>query len=383
MQRISLLTSLFVFIIVNCAHSFETLATSAFMIEQSTGSVLMSKNATSPIPPASMSKLMTINMLFEALQDGRTKLDTKFIVSKHAASIKGSTMFLRQGERVSVDNLLRGIIVQSGNDACVVVAEALEGSEAVFAQKMTQRAAELGMTSSRFANSTGWPHNDQRMSAKDLVFIANRLITEFPQYYSYFSEKSFTWDNVVQKNRNPLLSLDIGADGLKTGHTQEAGYGLVGSVKQNDQRIIFMISGLESKSDRTTEAERLTNWAFSQFTKRNLADKNVEIARADVWLGKESSVGLISRTPISTMLLRGSEDETKYEISYNRPITAPITTENSIATLIVTSKGRAPQEYPLYAEKNIAKGGIFTRMTTAANRIKAAITGKKIFSTNE
>ena len=213
------------------AWAVDTLARSAMIVDQTTGTVLLAKDADRPIPPASMSKLMTTYMLFEALRDGRVTMDTKFLVSEKATSRGGSTMFLRTGERVTVRDLIQGIIVQSGNDACITVAENIAGTEEAFAEQMTTRANEMGMTASTFGNATGWPHPNQRMSARDLVFLAKELITKFPEYYGFFSQRSFTWDGVKQDNRNPLLNLGIGADGLKTGHTNEAGYGLVGSAK--------------------------------------------------------------------------------------------------------------------------------------------------------
>ncbi|PIB24544.1 D-alanyl-D-alanine carboxypeptidase [Amylibacter kogurei] len=362
------------------AQAFETLAKSAMLVDQTTGTVLLAKNADQSVPPASMSKLMTLNMLFEALRAGRISLDTKFPVSEKAHNMGGSTMFLRAKERVSVDNLLRGIIVQSGNDACVTVAEALAGSEAEFARQMTARAKELGMTSSIFANSTGWPHPGQRMSARDLVFLANRIITEFPEFYAYFAEKEFTWDNISQKNRNPLLKLGIGADGLKTGHTEEAGYGLVGSAKQGDRRIIFMITGLNSESDRANEAERLTSWAFRQFVKKDLFEKNTRIASAKVWIGKENSVNLVSKEGITTLAPYNKNTPVKLEVNYQSPIAAPISTDKPIATLTVIPDGMEPSKYPLYAEKEVAKGGLLSRMRASAEILSKDVLGGKLFS---
>ncbi|MEC8794861.1 MAG: D-alanyl-D-alanine carboxypeptidase family protein, partial [Pseudomonadota bacterium] len=223
--------------------AFETRATAAYVLDQTTGTVLLSKNAETPLPPASMSKLMTLNMLFEALRDGRVSLDTQFSVSTKAKNMGGSTMFLDETDRPTVAQLIQGIIVQSGNDACVVVAEGLAGTEDAFARLMNQRAQALGMTSSTFANSSGWPNPNQRMSMKDLATLANRLITEFPEYYGYFGQPEFDFDGRAPQNRfnrNPLLRLNIGADGLKTGHTQEAGYGLVGSAVQGNRRVIVV-----------------------------------------------------------------------------------------------------------------------------------------------
>ena len=241
------------------AAAFETEATAAYVIDHNTGQVLLDINADQPLPPASMSKLMTLNMVFEALEDGRLTLDTILPVSEHAMSYGGSTMFLNTRDRVSVEDLILGVVVLSGNDASAVLAEALspDGTEAGFATLMTQRARQLGMMNSTFRNSNGWPAEGHVMSARDLGILAERLITEFPQYYTYFALREFEFDGRAPANRfnrNPLLGLGIGADGLKTGHTEEAGYGLVGSAMQGDRRVTFVISGLDSAEARAREA---------------------------------------------------------------------------------------------------------------------------------
>lgn len=360
--------------------AFDTAARSAMIVDQTTGTVLLAKDADRPVPPASMSKLMTLNMLFEALRDGRVQLDTKFLVSELAKSIGGSTMFLRQGERVSVENLIQGIIVQSGNDACVTVAENLSGTEDAFAQQMTDRAAELGMKASTFGNATGWPHPKQRMSARDLVFLANRLMTKFPEYYHYFSQKSFAWDGVKQDNRNPLLKLGIGADGLKTGHTNEAGYGLVGSAKQGNRRIIFMITGLDSKGARASEAEKLTNWAFRQFVSKELFKAGTKIADAQVWLGKSDRVDLVSNTDIATLIPLRSDDEMVLKISYNGPIEAPIVKGDQIASLNVHIPNMEKTTFPLFAANDVDKGGIVTRVVASAQLLTQDFLGGRLWA---
>ena len=237
------------------AQAFDTQATAAYIVDLTTRTVLLNKNADTPLPPASMSKLMTLYIAFEALRDGRLRLDEELPVSSHAMSYGGSTMFLDTTDRVKVEDLLRGVIVLSGNDACVVLAEALspDGTEAGFARFMTQRAQAMGMTNSTFANSNGWPAAGHRMSMRDLALLATRLIEDFPNFYPLFSEETFAFDGRAptnNSNRNPLLGLGVGADGLKTGHTSEAGYGLVGSAKQGDRRIVFVLSGLPSQAAR-------------------------------------------------------------------------------------------------------------------------------------
>ncbi|MEO0666156.1 MAG: D-alanyl-D-alanine carboxypeptidase family protein, partial [Pseudomonadota bacterium] len=269
------------------AQSFDTRAGAAYVMDQRTGAVMLSKNADRPLPPASMSKLMTLFMTFEAIQRGTLAIDDVLPVSEHAASFGGSTMFLDTRDRVSVEDLIRGIIVLSGNDACVVLAEALspDGTEAGFARMMTVRARELGMEHSTFQNASGWPAAGHRMSMKDLAIISNRLILDFPTYYPLFAEQEFEFDGRAPsntRNRNPLLGLGLGADGLKTGHTQEAGYGLVGSAKQGDRRIIFVVTGLDTPAQRAEESERIVNWAFRQFAEQVVAPAGTRLAEADV-----------------------------------------------------------------------------------------------------
>lgn len=344
---------------------FDTRARAAYVYDMATDTVLMAKNADVPVPPASMSKLMTIDILFEALQDGRVTLDTEFGVSAKAASMGGSKMFLREGSRVTVENLIQGIVVQSGNDACVVVAEGLAGTEEAFARLMNERAKALGMTSSTFANASGWPDPNQRMSMRDLGFLAQRIITKFPEYYGYFSEKEFTWDGITQKNRNPLLNLGIGADGLKTGHTQEAGYGLVGSAIQAGRRIVFVISGLQSESARAEEGERIVNWSFRQFTQKTVVKKGAVIADLPVWMGEVGTVGATPAEDISLLIPASINKNISAEISYQDPIEAPIKAGDRIATLTVKVGDLTPRDIPLVAQQDVARGGFLPRLRTA------------------
>jgi len=308
-------------------QAFDTRATSAIVYDVTTGTVLYEKQADVPLPPASMSKLMTLNMLFEALADGRMSLDTRFGVSARAQAMGGSTMFLNTSDRPTVEELIQGIIVMSGNDACVVVAEALGGTEDAFAQMMTERAAALGMVNSSFGNSSGWPHPLQRMSMRDLALLAARLAREFPEYYPYFSQSEFPFDGRAPDNRfnrNPLLKLGIGADGLKTGHTSEAGYGLVGSALQGKRRIVFVISGLTSETARAEDAEAIVNWAFRQFAMKRVARAGVAVAEANVWLGDAPSVGLVPSEDITLLVPSLQRDGVNAVISWNGPIEAPI-----------------------------------------------------------
>ncbi|MEP3784099.1 D-alanyl-D-alanine carboxypeptidase family protein [Ascidiaceihabitans sp.] len=369
-------------------HAFETRATAAYVIDQTTGTVLLNKNADTPLPPASMSKLMTLYIAFEAVKRGKNNggldLLEELPVSAQAQKYGGSTLFLKAGERVKVEDLLRGIIVLSGNDACAVIAEALspDGTEAGFARMMTQRAQQMGMTNSTFANSNGWPAAGHRMSMRDLALLANRLIEDFPEFYPMFSQKEFLFDQKESSNRfnrNPLLSLNIGADGLKTGHTQEAGYGLVGSALQGNRRVIFVVSGLDSAAARAQESESIVNWAFRQFAQRGLAKAGERLATADVWMGAVPKVGLVPAEDVSVLLpvLAGSEVEA--EVVYTGPIQAPIEKGQPLAELVLSPEGLPETRIPLVAESDVADGGFMARLSIAAqqliSRLNAGPTG--------
>ncbi|WP_112323168.1 D-alanyl-D-alanine carboxypeptidase family protein [Oceanibium sediminis] len=353
------------------AAALDTSARAALVVDHATGTVLLSKNAELPLPPASMSKLMTLNMLFEALKDGRLELSDTFRVSTKAWQMGGSKMFLREGNEVSVEDLIHGIIVQSGNDACVVVAEGLAGSEEAFALRMTQRARELGMMDSVFANSTGWPHPDHRMTAEDLVTLATRLINEFPQYYPFFAETSFTWDGIEQQNRNPLLGLNVGADGLKTGHTEEAGYGLVGSAMQEGRRVTFMVTGLDSARERLVESERLINWAFREFASREVYAPGTTIAEADVWVGARATVPLVSDGGVMAVIPWTQADNLTARVEYDGPLKAPIAAGDVVAELVLSVPEIGETRYPLQAGAAVAEGG-FVKKLEASARILGA-----------
>jgi len=365
-MRFSLILSLFFCISSTVAHGFDTRATAALVIDYDSGTVLLEKNSERALPPASMSKLMTLNMLFEALKEGRLTLNSKLRVSTKAWQMGGSKMFVNEGENISVENLVRGIIVQSGNDACVVVAEGLAGSESEFANRMTKRARKLGMSNSVFANSTGWPHPDHRMSARDLATLASHIIRNFPEYYPYFAELSFEWADITQENRNPLLYLDMGADGLKTGHTEEAGYGLVGSAVQDGRRIVFVIMGLTSSSERAAEGERIASWAFREFTSETLFEKNEVVTTADLWLGSENQVDLISKDDLNILVPYANRDDATAKVVYQGPIEAPVKAGDPIANLIVDIPGLAQQQFPLVASKDVPRGGFLTRFMASA-----------------
>lgn len=351
------------------ASAFETAARSALVLDQNSGTVLLEKNADAPMPPASMSKLMTLFMVFEALDAGRLSLDERLQVSENAQRMGGSTMFLDTTDKVRVEDLILGVIVQSGNDACIVLAERLAGTEAAFAQQMTTRARELGMLDSTFANATGWPDPDHRMSARDLVQLSTLLIDRFPEYYHYFSVREYDFDGRAPSNRfnrNPLLNLDLGADGLKTGHTEEAGYGLVGSAEQNGRRVTMVVTGLNSTQERLAESERLLTWAFREFTSRELFGADETIATADVWIGADRQVPLVAAHAVNAIVPWAEKDNITTWVEYTGPIEAPIEKGQSIAELVVTVPGVGETRHPLQAAEAVGRGGFMSKLQATA-----------------
>ena len=352
------------------AYSFDTKARAAYVIDQSSGTILLSKNSDQPLPPASMSKLMTLYMTFEFIEAGRLGLDEKLPVSKNAANYTGSTMFLNPTDRVAVEDLLRGIIVLSGNDACAVIAEALspDGTEAGFAKIMTERGKQIGLKNSTFKNSNGWPADGHQMSVRDLGILAGRLISDFPEYYPMFAEQTYEFDGRApanNRNRNPLLGLGIGADGLKTGHTQEAGYGLVGSAKQDGRRIIFVLSGLGSQEDRAQEAESIVKWAFRQFITEKFAISGSEVGKAKVWNGSSREVSLVLENDLNVMLPVLSSSKPSFSVEYIGPIKAPVKKGDKIAELVIKSENLPETRHSLLAGDNISEGGFFVQVRTA------------------
>ena len=352
------------------AYSFDTKARAAYVVDQTSDTILLSKNSDLPLPPASMSKLMTLYMTFEFIKAGKLSLDEKLPVSKNAASYTGSTMFLNPTDRVAVLDLIRGIIVLSGNDACAVIAEALspDGTEAGFAKIMTQRGKQIGLENSTFKNSNGWPANGHLMSVRDLGILAKKLIIDFPEFYPMFAEQTYAFDGRAPantRNRNPLLGLDIGADGLKTGHTKEAGYGLVGSAEQDGRRIIFVLSGLNSVEDRAQEAETLVNWAFRQFMMEKIAAEGSEIGRAKVWNGKSRDVSLVLENDLNVMIPVLSSSKPSFAIEYIGPIKAPIKMGDKIAELVINSEELPETRHSLLAGNNVFSGGFFVQVRTA------------------
>ncbi len=350
--------------------AFETQATAAFLYDVTTDTVLYEKNADAPLPPASMSKLMTLYMLFEALRDGRVTLETTFGVSTKARLMGGSTMFLDETDRPTVESLIKGIIVQSGNDACVVVAEGLAGSEDAFARQMNARAPEMGLKNSTFANASGWPNPNHRMSTRDLGVLATRLIEDFPEYYGYFALEEYDFDGRSPSNRfnrNPVLGLGMGADGLKTGHTEEAGFGLVGSALQGERRIVFVFTGLQQQSERRQEAESFINWGFRQFLSKDVAKAGETITEAPVWMGDQQQINLITDSDIRLLVPAVGQDSVDMRVEYDSPLEAPISKGDKVGELVVTASDMPEKRLPLVSDRDVVFGGFLPRLRASSS----------------
>lgn len=363
----SVLTAGLVLAGIGSAAAIETQARNAILMDYDTGQYLYVKDHEKMVPPASMSKLMTVNMIFEKLKDGSLSLDDTFTVSERAwklggAASGGSTMFLKIGEKVRVEDILKGILIQSGNDACIVAAENLAGSEDDFAEMMNKRARELGLNNSSFANSTGLPHPDQKMSVEDLAKLARHIIKEFPEFYHIFSEKYYTHNNITQGNRNPLLYSMPNADGLKTGHTEEAGFCLTASAKKGERRLIEVMTGMNSNKERSEEAERLMEWGFREFNNYNLLNKGQEIAEIPVVFGNEKEVRLVVPETVKRTLKKSQASKIKMTAVYDKPVKAPVAAGDKLGEVRIELDGQKMENVPLVADRNIEKLGFFGRI---------------------
>jgi D-alanyl-D-alanine carboxypeptidase (penicillin-binding protein 5/6) len=367
------------------AAAFETRAGSAWVYDVGTGTVLLEKDADRPLPPASMSKLMTLYMLFEALKDGRVTMETTFAVSARAKSMGGSTMFLNEQDRPTVRDLIIGIIVNSGNDACVVVAEGLAGTEEAFARLMTDRARALGMEHTTLANASGWPDPNHRMSMRDLGLLTVRLIEDFPEHYAFFDLREFDYKErspANRMNRNPLFRLFPGeagnadairADGLKTGHTSEAGYGIVGSAVMGERRVVVVVSGLESEQARADETARILNWAFRQFQTVDVARPGEALAEAQVWLGAAPTVGLVAETGATILIPASARDGVTREIVYLSPVPAPVKAGDRLGELVIRVPGMEERRLNVVAAGDVAEAGFTRRIGVAAEILMARL----------
>ena len=341
-----------------------TLARHAFMVDPQTSTVLLFKDAETPMAPSSMSKMMTIFILFDELAAGRLKLDTRFRVSERARNMGGSRMFLELGSEATVEDLIKGIIILSGNDACVVVAEGLAGSEEAFAERMTKRGREIGMTKTVFKNSSGWPAEGQYTTARDLAVLAWQTIDDYPTYYKYYAETNWTYNNIRQENRNRLLKLTPGTDGLKTGHTEEGGYGQATSAVRDGRRLILVVNGLASMAERAQETARLMEWGFRESTNTTVFRAGDMLVEAPVWLGAQEKVPLVIPKTVQITMPSGQTASPRVVARFDGPIAAPIVKGTKIGTAVVTLPDNRTVEYPLEAGADVARMGVFSRVAT-------------------
>ena len=369
----------------------STRADYAVIMDYETGTVLYGKDANTPMPPASMSKLMTLAVVFDLLKQGRLTLDTEFYVSEKAWRTGGSKMFVLVNTKISVRDLIKGIIVDSGNDACIVIAENISspvmglvsqeselGSEAAFAEIMNRKAREWGLLNSSFANPTGLPDPAQRMSPLDLARLARHILTEYEAWYPFFSLEEFTWSDITQSNRNPLLAGFDGADGLKTGHTEEAGYGLVGSATVDGARRIIVLNGLESISDRAREANRVMGLAFSEFRNQTFFRGGDIIGEAGVFMGKDATVPLMIRNDVSFILHKDELAAAKASFRYDGPLRAPVDADQQVGLLRIEIPGREAYDYPLYTTKRVRQIGMFGKISLGLQRMLTPPTAEDI-----
>jgi D-alanyl-D-alanine carboxypeptidase (penicillin-binding protein 5/6) len=335
----------------------DTAARWAFIMDFNTGATLLDKDADVSMPPSSMTKLMTAYLVYAALKSGKLKLTDELPVSEKAWRMGGSKMFVQVGTSVKVEDLIRGMIVQSGNDACIVLAEGIAGSEEQFVALMNEKAKQLGLTSSNFRNSTGWPDPEHRMSCRDIATLARRIIQDFPEYLHYDSEKSFKYNNIDQENRNPLVQKGT-ADGLKTGHTEEGGYGLCATSERNGRRVIVVLNGMTSMHQRAEEGERMMEWAFREFENVTLFTAGDVVERAPVWLGTAASVPLVGGRDLIVTMPRNWRKNANISVSYAAPISAPVAKGDQLGKLTVSGQGVPGMEVPLLAGADVPKLGL-------------------------
>lgn len=358
-----LLTSLIILCSLPSLAAYESKAAYAILMDHDSSQILYQKNADVRMYPASMTKIMTAYILFDAVQRGDLTLDSELPVSEKAWRKGGSKMFVKVGDKVRVEDLIRGIIVQSGNDACIVIAEALAGSEEAFADEMNRVAESLGMHGTHFVNATGWPNEDHYTTAYDLAILAQALIHRFPEYYGYYSERSFTYAGIKQYNRNTLLGKDPTVDGLKTGHTEASGYGIVSSARKDDQRLIAVVNGLDSKDARITESQRLLRHGFRDFEHLSLYRPGDVVDSLELWMGEVPAVDVTVTKPLTIIAERrlGLNPDVSLSLEYDAPIAAPVEQGQEVATLVVTADGEA-KRVPLVAKEAVEQRGFFGRL---------------------
>jgi D-alanyl-D-alanine carboxypeptidase (penicillin-binding protein 5/6) len=352
------------------AQSFQSQAPFAVLLDSASGAVLYEKAADDLMVPASLAKIATVLVAFEEIAQGRLTLDSEIGISENAwrkggGVSGGSTMFAQVNSRVKLSDILQGIIVQSGNDASIALAEAVAGDEATFARLMTERVRALGLTKSVFRNATGMGDPEQRVTAREMARLADHIIKTYPELYKIFGQREFTWNKIRQQNRNPLLAMDIGADGLKTGNIDDAGFGLVGSAVQNGQRLIVVVNGLKTARDRASEGRKLLEWGFRAFEPRRIFAEGEIVGEASVYGGEKGRVALKAKGPISLLLPRGSSDRISARIVYRGPLTVPVQEGAEIARLLVTRGDVKTLDIPLYAAETVQPGTLQSRALDA------------------
>ena len=356
------------------AQIFETKAKEAILVDGDTGTILFAKDPDTPFPPASLAKLMTMEVVFDALKNGKLKLTDTFLVSENAwrsggATSGGSTMFAELNSEIPLADLIRGVIIQSANDGCIIIAEGMAGSEAGFAGLMNERAKKIGLTGSHFTNSTGLPDELQHVTGTDLAKLARHIIMTYPEYYSIYSETEFTWNGITQRNRNPLLEMGIGADGMKTGYTEASGYAIVGSVKRNDQRLIAVLSGMESQRERAEEARKILDWGSRAFERITLFDQDEAVGEVSVYGGEKSTVPVAGGGAIRIYQPIGFRDTMRARIHYIGPLIPPVQQGDQVATLKIFTGEKLTQETPLFATETVQQGGLRRRSADALKEL--------------
>ena len=361
---LKLLTFSFLILFSNSSHSIESIAKTALIMDLSTGEVLLEKNSDERTYPSSMTKMMTVLVAFEKIKNGTLAIDQEFLISKKAWKMGGSKMFIEVDKKVKLSDLLLGIVVQSGNDASIAVAEGISGSEETFAIEMNNLGQKIGLTGTNFTNSSGWPNDNHYTTAKDLALIAQYTIENHPELYKMYSLTDFTYSGIKQDNRNPLLLTFDGADGFKTGYTQAAGYGIVGSAERGDRRLILVLNGLESSRSRAQESLRLMDWGFNNFELVDFFKKDDLVFEADTWLGKDKKVDLVAVSNINVSIPKGQLSTTAVDVFIEEPVETPIQKGDLLAKLQI-SYGDKIIEFPLAAGEDIKQKGFFSRITSA------------------
>lgn len=376
-QNVIFLLILFVFAMPISVHAqIETTAKQALILDYETGEVLYEKNSDSRMPTSSMSKVMTMYVVFDALKNGKISLEDELLVSEKAWKKGGSKMWVEVNKKVKVEDLIRGVIIQSGNDATIVLAEGLAGSVSSFAQILNRTAKNLGMENSNFMNASGWPDPKHYSTARDLAILAKAMINDFPEYYKYYAEKEFSYSDISQPNRNPLLYLDIGADGIKTGHTEDGGYGLIGTGVKDGRRVIMVLNGMESAKERKMESSRLLQWALNGFSNVRLFSEQKNIDHIPVYLGQKSSVSVVASHDVTMTLPKLFEEDLVLSLEYQSPLKAPVMKGDKLGVVHIKRPDGGGQSVPLIAAEDVPRVSGFMAFVAKSRLLS---TGEGIF----